>query len=122
MKCYQITCLTALLLGAGMAGALPNDSGDIEVPELGRQWTRLDYYGQDLNGDGKIDENEWTVVRTLGTGPKAPEPPARQLAEGESHRWETLKETYFLNRPSEKIRLIQPALGNRAVSPARPRD
>lgn len=114
MKRYLTTCLTALLSCAGLAGALPNDGKNLEVP----QWTRLDYYGQDLNGNGKIDENEWTVVRTLGTGSKAPEAPARQLAEGESHRWETLKETYFLNRPTEKIRLIQPS--NRLRQGTRP--
>lgn len=110
MKRLLITSLSALLLGAGIAGA-----GDTKEVDTDRKWTRLDYYGQDLNGNGKVDGDEWTVVRTEAKGAKLPDAPARPLAEGETHRWEAMSEKYYLSRPPECIRLIQPR-HSRAVS------
>ncbi len=53
---------------------------------------RYDYYAKDTNQNGKIDDEEWTEVRTVGTLEQLRSNAPRPTEEDESHRWTIVDE------------------------------
>ena len=94
--------LTTLALGSSLAFAEPEEQKQDEVwLKTSSRWTRLDYYGNDLNRNGRIDDNEWTKRRTTGSG-KQPSAWSRvPVREGESHRWSVSSEEVWVEEPAK---------------------
>lgn len=88
-----------LALGSSLAFAQPDNAKDSDLwLQTGTRWTRSDYYGKDLNHNGRIEDNEWTVTRTTGLG-KQPAWGKVPLKRGERHRWDVFSEETWEERP-----------------------
>lgn len=99
MKKLYLLTLATFALGSGLAFAQPeNKKGDDHWLQTGTRWTRSDFYGKDLNQNGRIDGNEWTERLTKGSG-KQPAWGQTPLRDGESHRWSVSTEEVFEEQP-----------------------
>lgn len=88
------TCLVAACFFAASLFAYAQEPPEAQPGpwlQQGGHWLRTDRYGMDRNKNGRIDRDEWTIVRTQGDDRVAsPWNKARPERPGEVHRYNVL--------------------------------
>lgn len=88
MKYLYVALIVAACATLPGAAPVPKSEDNLWL-KTDSKWTRTDSYGVDRNQNGRIDEDEWVLVRKSGRALRGMpwNQEARPLQDGETHRW-----------------------------------